>query len=46
MIVVVVVVVIVLGDLKEIVFYSYEIQSRHTECDICAITKYILVHTV
>ena len=42
----IVVVAIFLDDLKDIVFYSHETQFRHTECDICAITKYILVHTV
>ena len=38
---IVMVVVIVLGEMKEIVFYSHETQFRHTERDVCALTKYI-----
>jgi hypothetical protein len=44
--VVVVLTVTVLGDLKEMVFYSHEKQFRYRQCDIYAIPKYILVHEV
>jgi hypothetical protein len=45
-VVVVVVVVNVVGDLREIVFYSHETQFRHRECATCAIPKYIVEYTV
>jgi len=44
--VVVVMTVTVLDNLKEIVFCFHETQFRHRQCDIYAIAKYILVHTV